>query len=694
MRKEKHLVEELDQDKASIDTKQSGIKEIDSIVTNETGEIENITALLDEFEAKSKEIDEEADEDGSTIRSFKNKYAKYAVSLIAISMTIYHIYGLVFKLSIPLTLYTLHWTFGLFLVFLLYPARKDSSKERITIVDAIFAVCVLIIAVYILRDPNALMYRSVLGLPTRMDLIFGAIAIVLSLEAARRTIGLGLPIVALVFLTYAAWGNCLPDILACKGYSWKRIIGFIFSTEGIFSAPVKMSAEYVFLLIVFGAFLNLSGTGEFFMKFAMAAAGKSRGGPAKVAVLSSALFGSISGSAVANVVGTGVFTIPLMKKTGYKSHFAGAVEAVASTGGQIMPPIMGSGAFIMAELIGWSYSSIALAALIPALLYYFSVLIAVDLEAAKTGLKGIDTSELEKPTNILLNGWNLIFPIIVLIYFLAVRQDSVSRAAIASIIAAIIGCAIKKETRLSMKQILHAMELGAIRSISIISAVACAGVAIGAIMLTGLGTKFTFIVSQIAGSNLLLTLIFSGLAATILGMGLPTVAAYIISASLLASGLIELGVTPICAHMFLLYYSILSQITPPVALAAYAAGNIAGANPNKVGFTAMRLGAIAFILPFFFVYGPALLMNGTPAEIIVATITAFAGTFCFSVAQYGWFLGENLNIMVRITCIVAALCMIIPGITTDIIGIFAITIALIAHAPVRKILKGLFAGKA
>ncbi|MEL7622808.1 MAG: TRAP transporter permease [Clostridiales bacterium] len=643
--------------------------------------------LLDSYEESAKVIDEEKDEEGSSIRVFKNKYIKTGLTVFCAALVLYHVYALLFRLTTPLVLYSIHWGMGLFLVFLYYPiSKKAKSKSHDTLpfYDALLALLVIVVVGYIMLDPDGLMYRLSLNRTTDIDLVFGTIAMVLSLEAARRTIGLGLPIVAMVFLAYAFWGNHLPSLIASRGYSYKRVISFIFSVEGIFGAPTKMSAQFVFLLIIFGAFLGVSGAGEFFMKVAMKAAGGSRGGPAKVAVIASGLFGSISGSAVANVVGTGVFTIPLMKKTGYKPHFAGAVEAVASTGGQIMPPVMGSGAFIMAELLGMKYSTIAICALIPALLYYLSIIIMVDLEAARTGLKGVDTSALEKISSQLKHGWNLLLPLLILILFLVVFQDTVSRSAVYAILAAIIGCALKKCSRLSCKQIIAAVELGVVRSISVIAAVACAGVAIGAIMLSGVGAKFTYVVVQLAQGNLLATLILSGLAASVLGMGLPTVAAYIIAASLLAPSIIQLGVLPFAAHMFLLYYSILSQITPPVALAAYAAGNIANADPNKVGFTAMRLGIIAFILPFFFVYGNALLLIGSLPEIILATVTALVGTFCLAIGLQGWFFGQAVNWVLRVDILTAALLCIIPGSTTDLIGIGLIIIFFVFHKGTRQ----------
>ena len=655
----------------------------DQVVTGVDGE--ELSELISQYEESAKNTSNDKDEDGGKLRTFQNKIFKGVLRYTAIALALYHIYALIFQLPIPLVLYSIHWGMGLTYAFVYYPSYKGNKKalrKTFGVIDAILAIATIAVVLYILRDPNALMYRVSKANANTLDLVFGTIAMILSLEAARRTIGLGLPIIALVFFAYAMWGNYLPGMIASKGYSFRRVISFIFSVEGIYGSPTASSAQYVFLLIIFGAFLGYSGTGEFFMKLAMKLAGHARGGPAKVAVISSGLFGSISGSAVANVMGTGVFTIPLMKKTGYKPHFAGAVEAVASTGGQIMPPVMGSGAFIMAELIGYKYSQIALGALLPAILYYLSILLMVDFEAAKSGLLGVDTSHMDAAKKILKQGWNLLVPLIILIVCLAFFQFTVARSATLAILATIIACALKKETRMNFKTILDGFETGVLRSVSVICAVASAGVAIGCIMLTGVGAKFAFAVLTLAHNNLFLTLLMSGLAATILGMGLPTVAAYIISASLLASSLVQLGIPLFAAHMFLLYYSILSQITPPVALAAYAAGNIADANPNKVGFTAMRLGVIAFIIPFFFVYGPALLMIGTPLEIIEASITSLIGCFFLAVGLEGW-LVEKINIPCRILALGAAFCCIAAGLVTDLIGLGLIVAFLLLHKGTR-----------
>ena len=661
-----------------------------NIMIDENQDVSDMLNAYDKQAEISTENDE--DEEGGKLRTFKNKYVKLFFTAYAVLAVLYHVYSIVIKLSVPMQLYAIHWGTGLFLAFMLYPAKKGNVNPKkgwkVPLYDIICAILVVAVVLHVAIDAKGFEYRVSGGTFTQLDLIMGGIAVLLTLEAARRTIGMGLPVIAIIFTAYCLWGNYLPPLIASKGYSLKRTLTFLFGTEGIFGAPTRMSSKYVFLLVIFGAFLGVSGTGEYFIRLATKVAGGFRGGPAKVAVVASGLFGSISGSAVANVMGTGVFTIPLMRKTGYKPHFAGAVEAVASTGGQILPPVMGSGAFIMAELMGISYSKVVVAALVPALLYYFAVFVMVDLEAGKEGLVGVDTSKLDSVKHMLRDGWNLLLPLFVLIYVIAFSSGTVSRAAVYAIVATILGCAIKKSTRLSMKQIISAMETGVTRSITTIAAVACAGITVGAIMLSGIGTKFTYVLTQLAGGKLFLTLLFSGIAATILGMGLPTVAAYVIAASLLVSSLTTLGVPQIAAHLFLFYYALLSQITPPVALAAYAAANICNSNPNKVGFTAMRLGIVAFIIPFFFVYGNELLIMGETGAIIIAIISSFVGVYCLSVAFAGWFAGEKTNIPCRVILLVAAFCTILPGTMTDLIGLGLIVVFVLLHSGTRhKIFK-------
>ena len=657
-------------------------------------ENQDVADMLDSYEQQAKtSSDNDKDEDGFKLRRFDSKAFKIFIAVYACLAVLYHVYAVVVRLSYPLQLYSIHWGIGLFLIYLYYPAYKGQKQKRtsglpVPAYDLALAALVLLVTIYVNQDVEGFAYRLNGGVGAlHSDIVIGVLAILLSIEAARRTIGWGLPVVALVFLAYCLWGDHLPPLIASRGYSLKRTVMYVFGSEGIFGAPIRMSSKYIFLLIVFGAFLGECGTGEYFIRLATKIAGSAKGGPAKVAVVASGLFGSISGSAVANVMGTGVFTIPLMKKAGYRYEFAAAVEAVASTGGQILPPVMGSGAFIMAELMGIRYSSVVLAALVPALLYYFAVFSMVDLEAGKNNLVGVDTSRLESTRSMLASGWNLLIPLLVLTIFIVFRSATVSRAAVYAILSAIVGCAIRKSTRMSLQQIINAMVAGTLRSLSVIAACACAGVAVGTILLSGIGTKFTFVLTELAGGNLFLTLIFSGLGATVLGMGLPTVAAYVIAASLLVSTLTSLGVPLIVAHLFLFYYSLLSQITPPVALASYAAATISGSNPNKVGFLSMRLGVVAFIIPFFFVYGTELVMIGRLGNIILAIITAFIGVYCLTIGFSGWFLDEDLSVLSRMLMFGAAFCMIMSGWVTDLIGFGQIGLFLLLHSGIRRRLR-------
>lgn len=639
----------------------------------------DVPVKKEEYDIVASEIEEGLDEEGTTIRRFKSKNTGTLVAYFAIFVSLLHIYSLGIKPIEPFLFYTLHWGCGLILIFMLYPASNKSPLDKPSIIDLLFVCVALATILYVWRGGEEFQYRIMLNKASILDLIFGALVMVATLEAARRTTGLGLPIVGMSLVVYALIGKMLPEVIANKGFSISRIVTYMFSMDGIFGTAISMSATNVFLLILFSAFLHVSGAGQFFIDLAMSLCGTSRGGPAKVAVIASGSFGSISGSAVANVVGTGVFTIPLMKKVGYRSEFAAATEAVASTGGQIMPPVMGSGAFIMAELLSIPYATIVKAAIVPALLYYYSLFISIDLEAAKEGLKGIKKDDVMPISQLIKERGYLLIPIITLIYFMAIKQVSISRSALFAIAACVVSSWFNKKARMGYKDILKALELGAIRSLTVISATACAGIAIGAVILTGIGLKITFLMATIAKASMILSLVLSAVATIILGMGLPTVAAYIVAAAVLSPALINIGIPPLCSHMFLFYFSIMSMITPPVALAAYTAANISKSNMNTVGFLAMKLGAIAFMLPFFFVYGPALLMVGQPLEIIGAIITAFLGINAFTVAIFGWFRSESVPWVIRIILFSGGVSLIVPGLISDIIGLGLLLTAVIYY---------------
>jgi len=591
------------------------------------------------------------------------------VTLIAVFMSVFHIYVLGFYPITPWILYTVHLGLGSILVLMIYPMRKSAHKSLLTnIIDYILMLLVLFAGSYLIIEMDELVYRIGVA-PTPLDLVVSIILIVTVLEITRRTTGLILPILALTFILYAHYGKYIQGDLGHRGYDWDRILSYLNSMDAIFSVPIGASATFVFLFILFGSFLGMTGGNKFFIDVAIGATGGKRGGPAKAAVFSSALFGSVSGNSVANVVSTGVFTIPLMKKIGYSSRYAGAVESVASTGGQIMPPILGSAAFIMAQLLGTSYISIVYASIVPALLYFVTVIIMIDLQAAKLGLKGLPKNELPNLKNVLMKEGHLFIPLLVLIFTMTVLKTSPIKAAIFAIASTIIVSFMKKHTRMTFSKLIKCLVDGAQSALGMIAACATAGLVIGVLNLTGAGLKFASLILSIAGDNLALALIMTMCATIILGMGLPTTAAYLITAAVVAPALIQMGVSPLAAHMFVFYFACLSAFTPPVALAAFAAAGIADAKPMQVALTSMKIGIVAFIIPFVFVYGPAILLQGTPVQIIVSTVTALIGASVLACGVEGWFIGKRANVIVRVFLISAALTLIIPGIMTDVLGL-------------------------
>ena len=602
---------------------------------------------------------------------------------IASFMSLFHLFVLGFYPITPWVLYTVHVGLGAILVFLVYPFKKSTKSENVTIVDLLLILSVIFAGTYLILEMDQLIYRIGVA-PTNLDLIVSILLIGVVLEITRRTTGLILPILAILFILYSYFGAYFPGILEHRGYGWDSVLSYLISLEGIFSVPIGASASFVFLFILFGAFLAESGGSKFFINFAIGATGGKRGGPAKAAVLSSALFGSVSGNSVANVVSTGVFTIPLMKKIGYSPRYAGAIESVASTGGQIMPPILGSAAFIMAQLVGVAYLDIVAASVIPALLYFVTVIIIIDLQAAKLGLKGMPSHMLPNLKQIIIKEGYLFIPLLVLIFVMTVLKASPIKAAIWAIASIIVVTIWRKKTRLGPKRIIKSLSNGADSALGMIAACATAGIIIGVLNLTGAGLKFASLIISFSGGHLSIALVLTMCATIILGMGLPTTAAYLITAAVVAPALIQMGVDPIGAHMFVFYFACLSAFTPPVALAAYAAAGISQAKPMQVAMTSMKVGIVAFIIPFVFVYGPAILLNGSVMEIILATITALAGAFMLASAVEGWFLAAKASIVVRILLISSALMMIIPGILTDIIGIAIVVLAVFYQIIVKK----------
>ena len=600
------------------------------------------------------------------------------VRILAVGMSLYHL-GVAF-LGPPEAFFFrgTHLLIAMVLTFLIFPGFRKGSRTTPGLIDlGLLALSCLTIG-YLWANHNYLYDRFVFVDDLRPpDLVLGTIFILLVLEATRRCIGLAMPLTALSFVVYALFfTNVRPESLIEVNY---------LTTEGIFGIPLSVSATYVILFILFGAFVERSGTGKLFMDSSMSVAGHTAGGPAKVAVITSGLFGTISGSAVANVMTTGTFTIPMMYRLGYRPAFAGAVEAVASTGGQIMPPIMGAAAFVMAEFLGASYLEVATFALIPAVLYYVAVFFAVHFEAKRLGLMGVPKEELPKFFDVIKARGHLFIPLIIIITVLFMGY-SAPMAALAGIMSVVPIALLRATTRkdISLSMIIGSLEDGAKGTLAIAMACACAGIVIGVIAQTGLGLDFTTLVLNAAQSNIYYALGLTMIAGIIMGMGLPTTPAYIIQVALLVPALIKLGIVEQAAHLFVFYFAILSAITPPVAMAVYAAVGISKSPLWETGWAAVKLGATGYIVPFMFAFSPALLMIGPWDIVTVAITTALIGVICLASSLHG-FLLVNLIWAERSMLFLAAILLIKPGPTTDAIGGFLVLLAVISQ--MRKLPK-------
>lgn len=594
------------------------------------------------------------------------------VSVALILLGAFHLYVAFFGTRSSMELRSVHWTTISTLVFFLYPAFKKSNRQNITLFDGIWAVAACASGLYIIFNWERIAISG--GVVTTTDIVFGAVAILVVLESTRRTVGTVLAALAGVFLLYAFFGHYIPGTMGHRRYSFERIVKFMYTgTEGIYGAAMNVSANYVALFVLFGSLLEKFGGGELFVDLAYSLTGRLRGGPAKAAVVSSALMGTMSGSAVANVATTGAFTIPLMKKNGYKPRVAAAIEAVASTGGQIMPPVMGAAAFLMAEITGISYGNIMIAALIPAFMYFFAVFMMVDLEAAKENIGKLDSSKIKKAGEVLKHGGYLLIPLGLLIVLIFTGYSAIYSCAYSIAAILVIDLIFSKERKSILKKLAGAM-LKAMKSIlSIACACAAAGIICGVISLTGIGTKFSSLMLSVANDNMLIALLMTMLASLILGCGLPTTAAYMVLATLAVPALTKLGVPLLAAHMFVLYFGSISTITPPVALSAYAGAAIAGANPNKVGYTAFRFGIVAFVVPFIFVYNPALLMNASVLEIIISFVTAIIGTMSVAVAMQGWW-KTRATIIERVLAFACGVSVMLSGWWFNAIGLAVIAV--------------------
>jgi len=539
-------------------------------------------------------------------------------------------------------------------------------------INALLISATLISCCYIAVIHQDLVRRA--GAATPLDLIAGAMAIVVTLELARRTSGWGLVAVALLAIAYVFLGPHLPGLLAHRGYGVRRLIEHLYlTTEGIWGVPLGVSADFIYLFVLFGTVLDVAGGGRLLTGLSARIAGSTRGGPAKTAAVASALMGSISGSAVANVVTTGSLTIPVMKRSGFRPHFAGAIEAAASTGGQLMPPIMGAGAFILATWTNIPYVEVALAAAIPALLYYVALLMAIHFQANKMKLPP-GTTHLDRET---LSRLHLLLPIGVIVVLLVLGRSPMRAAFWGVIVAAVVTLG-RKQTRLTLGQVGNTLVDAAKGTVQVAAACAAAGIVVGVVSLTGIGLRMSEFIITLSGGHLPVALVLTAMGSILLGMGLPPAAAYVVLAALGAPALTELGVPLLAAHLFIFYFGCLSNVTPPVALAAYAASGIAGAPPLRTAFTALSLASAGFLVPFMFVYGPALLLQASPLAVIGAVVTGCVGVTTLAGATVGY-VRRPLVVWQRGLLLLAAVALVRPGLLTDALGFGIVVVILLSQ---------------
>lgn len=589
--------------------------------------------------------------------------------LMSIVFTLFHLYAAGIGRLAGITHKAIH--LGLVLVcFFLYEIIKDiqSDKSNLTnmIINCILIFFALAATLYIIKIDETASLRA--GIIYNTDIIFGLMLILAVLVATKRNVGNILFYVVIGFIAYGFLGQYLPGVLRHSGLSVNRFISLTYmTTDGIYGTALYASAKYIVLFSTLGAIMNETGIGDYFTSIATYFFGRMVGGPAKIAVVASGFFGSINGSAIANVIGTGTFTIPLMKRSGFSSEYAAGVEAAASTGGQIMPPIMGATAFLLAEFIGIPYIEVAKAALLPAILYYLAILFSVDAYARK---HNIGTADVEIPTKReMLRKSYLLSPIVFLVLAMVVFNWTISKVGFYTIILTIIITSLSKETRITKERAIRVFESTTRGSFPVAIACSVVGIIIAVVMGSNLGFRLSSILTETAGDSTLLLLILTMLTSLVLGMGMPTTAAYLVLAVLVAPALAGLGIPAIAAHLFLLYFGIISTVTPPVALAAYAAAGIAECNPTKAGFKAFRLALSGFILPYIFVYDNTLLMMGSPFNIIIAFLSAMFGVFMLSCGLERYYIKWQLSIPESIILSVASIGLIIPGIVTDLVGL-------------------------
>ena len=589
------------------------------------------------------------------------------VAVIAVAFTLFQLYTAIFGALAPQLQRSIHISFAMVLGFMLYPMRRGKMDSKINVLDILLIISAVGTSLYWLINYKALVYR--VGSITTLDFVIGIIAILTVLEATRRCVGYPVLILASVALIYCYFGYIFPGFLHHRGFSINRIVRHMYwSTEGILGTPIGVVSTFVFLFLLFGSFLKRTGVGKFFNDFANALTGRATGGPAKVAVVSSALQGTISGSSIANVAASGSFTIPLMKKCGYAPEFAAAVEAAASTGGQIMPPVMGAAAFLMAEFTGIPYWSVALAAAIPAVLYFTGIFISVHLEAKRLGLRGVMGEEVQSVWYVIKHRGVLFMPIVVIVATLSSGMTAM-RAGLLGILSAIICGSIYKENRLKPRDFIEIFVEAAKTAIGVAVVSGAAGIVVGMVTLTGLGLKLGNGLVELAGGSLILTMVFAMISSLVLGMGVPTTANYVITSTIVAPALTMLGVPLIAAHLFVFYFGIIADITPPVCSAVFTGSAIANSNTMKSGFTATRIAIGAFIIPYMFVLSPQLvLVDATLLGLLRIIPTALLGMYMLCSCTNGYMRCDDLWYE-RIVLGLGGVLLIDSGWMTDLIGI-------------------------
>lgn len=619
-----------------------------------------------------------ATNDNASSKSIFLNIADKFLVVVAIGLALFHMYSASFGVMAAYAQAAIHWALVGTYIILTRPLKFKGGK----IIDIALILVNIFLSYYQLVIQER--FAEMAGVYSQFEIYLSIVSILVALEIARRSIGKILPIISILFILYALLGNHLTGVFKTVKFSIERIAPYLYtSSDGIYGQTLYVSAQFIFLFVLFGAILDMTGAGEFFVNIAFALTGKVRGGPAQAAIYSSMLMGTINGSGAANVVTTGTFTIPLMKKVGFRPAVAGAIEAVASNGGQIMPPVMGAVAFLMAEMTGISYGKIALAALPAAILYYITLSTSVYVEANKRQIPVTPKEERLKPGKVMKEGWIYLAPLVVLIGML-ISGYSAQKSAFYAILMSIVVGFIKNRKNMNVKRFLQALKEAASGIGPIAAACLLAGIVMGIINMTGLGLKISGIIMAVANGKLIIALILAMLTSLLLGMGLPTSAAYMILAILVAPAIVEMGVTPMGAHLFILYFGALSTITPPVALSTFAASGIAGSGLWETGANAMKLAASGFIIPFIFCYSPELLLMGSVGHIVFAITTAVLGCMILAIALGGWF-QVNLSIISRVILFPCSILLIMPKpIYANIIGLVVTIVVLYFEIKIKN----------